>query len=360
MRISLRDLFWLVLIAAIGLAWRLQHLRVLAAFVGPPLGQLKGADYAPDYAEIAFLPQQLVKLQALSNQELISRRTSYYLHEMVRRELSAELEEMYHEFRNRAPRDPNDPAAPPVWDNRQMLTAWRRAEGKPDPIQIEIASIGKDSQGRSVPGPIILPRIRNVDVEGESFYSESSGSIPAGAMWRVQLTSARGQRVPGIDIGGFTGRGGVGTVGMLPSGRSEVCDFLLDARDYVKSPPPGRYTLVLVYAIRANVNDDDLQGRIAWKSRPVPVIVENLALSSTWELIRLPCVIFVITLLGCLAALAWQARRTATRMLNRRDWFALAAVLLLTFGWCADIFLLKKRLDDTHVGFESSWTMHPG
>ncbi|WP_254508617.1 hypothetical protein [Anatilimnocola floriformis] len=357
MKLSLRDLFWLTLIVAIGLSWRLQHSRIVAAFAGKFFGALQSADFEPSLSDIDDRQRELAALETLRESELIAR-VPYYQHEMVRRRMSGELQEMYDHLRKHARRNRAAPNAAPVWDNRHMLTAWRRSAGMPDPIEIEVASIGRDRKGRPVAGPVILPRIKNVDAEGEPFYLETKGVIPAAACWRVQLFDAQGQRVPGVDIGAFKPTAGPIGGEMLLDHQSRVCDVLLDAREYVKSPPPGRYTLVLFHASRAITNEDDLVGRISWKSKPIPVIVENLALTSKWQLIVLPLSLFLITLLISLVLFVQQTfRRNSARRLKVRDWLALVLIVLLTAAWGIDIFLLKQTLDQQQSNAASSWTM---
>ena len=360
MKLALRDLFWAVLIAAIGIAWGVEHLRIAKAFANAGRHDARSLLRIPDHQEIARRPQVLAELQTVDEATLVGN-TPYNLHEMIRRRMSGKLREMYEHARDHAMRDPNDPTGPTYWDNHQLLTALRRAEGKPDPIQIEIA-MGKDTAGYSVPAPLILPRIKNVDADGEPFHIESHGDCRR--LWRVQLTDAKGKRVEGVDIDTydpFDEFGGLGTMGMLPSGKEYDCDCLLNPSSYVKSPRSGRYTLVLVHADSPIANDDDLAGRIYWQSAPVPVIVENLASASKWELIRLPLAILAVVLAGGLASSLRAILRPASSQskfwLNVRDWFAVGIIALLAVGWSCDIFLMKDRMDQSDLDLQSNWTM---
>lgn len=357
MRLALRDLFWLVLIAALGIAWYQEHSRVVDSLVSSNQTPWQWTDKRTDYAEIARRPQRMAELSAFSEQELVGR-TPYYLYEMARRRMSDDLQEMYEHFKTHAPCDPNDPAAPPYWDNRQLLTAFRRAQGKPDPIAIEIVSIGKDAQGKAIRGPFILPRIKNVDAEGEPYYIESRGSMRDPEFWRVQLLNERGELLEGVDIGMFDPPdGGSSIIGMLRSGMRDNCD-LLDARHYVQPPPPGKYKLVLVHAIRPIANNDDLVGRIVWKSAPVPVIVENLGLTSKWELIWFPLTTIAVVVFGCLVVLGRRLFGSSPWMsLQSHDGAAVAIILLLAAGWCCDIYRMKEQMEKRGLDRQTTWTM---
>jgi hypothetical protein len=360
MKLSLRDLFWAVLIAAIAFSWRLEHLRVRESLVSSNQMPWQITDDRPNYTEIAHRPQRMAELGKLGEQELIGR-TPYYLHEMARRRMSGQLQEMYDHFKEHAPRDPKDPNAPPSWDNRQLLTALRRAQLRPDPIEIEIVSIGRDAQGKAVRGPLILSRIKNVDEEGEPFHLQSRESFKDPELWRVQLLCARGELMESVDIGAFDAPDGGPVVnGALRSGMSENCD-LIDARHYLKAPPPGKYRLVLVHAIRAIANDDDLAGRIVWKSAPVPVVVENLGLTSKWELIRFPLTTIVVVVVGTLGILCRRLLASRpipkSQSLQIHDWVALAIIVMLAAGWCADILQMKKQMEKSGLDLKTTWTM---
>lgn len=360
MRLALRDLFWLVLIAALAITWFQEHTRVAAVFATAHSGSLQLYGDPPDYAEIAARPQRIAALQSLSETELTGR-TPFYLHEMIRRQMRDELREMYLHFQETSRRDRTKPNAPKVWDNRQLLTAWRRTEGKPDPIEIEVVSIGRDAQGKPIPGPLILPRIKNVDHEGLPFFIEEVGDIEGPALWRVQLMDAQGAVVGGVDVGQVEDQRRIPNAQMLLPGMSEDCDFLLDARRYIKSPAPGRYSLTLVHAIRPIANTDDLAGRIVWKSAPVPVIVENLSKTSKWELVRFPLALIAAVLVGCCALLCRRLIRSdssrSSISLQAHDWLALAVITLLAAGWCTDIFRMKHQMDHTGFDLRASWTM---
>lgn len=356
MKLALRDLFWAVLIAAIGIAWGLEHMRVAKAFANAqqqPSPLLSNPYF--DRQELARRTENLARLRSLSD-EALPGSTPYYLAEMSRRRLSDRLHEMYDRAKEQVMLDPNDPAKPPVWENRQLLTALRRAEGKPDPLQIEIVSIKNEAAG-----PLILPRVRNVDVDGELLFVEQLGEGKAAQYWWLQLRDAQGRPMAGLDTEVVPWEGGLSSSGMLRPDTAEDNDFLLNARKHVKPPPTGKYSLVVVHADSPIVNDDDLAGRIYWQSASVPVIVENHALASKWELIRLPLAIVALVLLGCLILVASKTLRPASSTsplwFNARDQFAIATISLVTAGWACDIYLMKDGIEKSGLDMESSWTM---
>lgn len=355
MKLALRDLFWAVLIAAIGIAWGMEHMRIAKALASAGRHDTRSVLLMPDNFGLPRRPQSLAGLQTLSDEEL-NGSSHYHLQEMSRRRLSKKVREVYENAKARIPLDPNDPTAPPYWDNRGLLTALRRAEGKPDPIQIEVASI----DNAPTVGPMVLPRIKNVDVDGERVFSQSLGEFRGSQYWRVQLRDSQGRLMEGLDTEVFMWQG-LHMSGMLPNGAAEDHDFSISARKQVKPPRSGKYSLVLIHADSPIANNEDLAGRIYWQSAPVPVIVENLALATKWELIRLPIAIVAVVLVVGFASLGRSIlppKSSPSKFwLNARDWFAVSVIALLAVGWSCDIFLMKDRMDKSDLDLQSNWTM---
>lgn len=367
MRLALRDLFWIVLIVALGIAWGLEQVQVARALAsGKRTQDAFFSKYRVSESPYGRKDVQEV-LQNLSNAELTAyienadseTEESYWL-EMSRRRMSKELRAIYNEAKNQPSSDPNEELYAPGrhWDNGRLLTALRRAEGKPDPILIEIHSLGKDPQGNRLPFPLIIPKVTNVDAEREPCYL-TQGCDDRGTRhdrWRVHLTNSRGELMQ--DVNCWPGMGGIGSFGMLPYGNKVHWVYRINPLDYVRSPPSGKYSLVLVHAEEPIASDRNMTGRIVWQSKPVPVIVENLSLSSKWVSARLPFAILVATLIvGCVAVVRRYFWPSVRPLLNRRDWFALTIVALLAAGWCGGVFLMKLHLEKSEIDFQGSWTM---
>ena len=362
MKITLRDLFWLVLLVAIGIAWGQEYLRVTAAYKDA-VRLFDGGGNLCDVVGEATKKTLQARIQTLSKEELVAESVSKeriedkepYWIEMSRRRMVEELRAIYSESENLPSLDPNDPpetkAKDSSWDNGRLLTALRRAEGKPDPIRIEIVSLGKSLQGRRVGQPVIIPKITNVDIDRERCHLTQNGD-DRGARherWRVHLTNSSGELMEDArDPWG--NMGGLARWGMLEFGEVVDWRYEINAQKYVKAPPSGNYTLELLHAEEFLADDREMTGRIVWKSAPVPVIVEDLSLPSKWHSLRLPLVIVaVVLLIVCVAAIrGW---------LQRRDVIALTLIALLAASWVGHSFWLKQRFEQEGRKPEATWTM---
>jgi hypothetical protein len=73
---------------------------------------------------------------------------------------------------------------------------------------------------------------------------------------------------------------------------------------------------------------------------------------------RLPFAIFVSALLVCVGAFVRQRfLKPQVPLLTGRDRFALAIIVLMSGGWCSDIFFMKTAMENRALDFSSSWTM---
>ncbi|MEW6741783.1 MAG: hypothetical protein AB1486_03405 [Planctomycetota bacterium] len=163
-----------------------------------------------------------------------------------------------------------DDEHPPVCD-LEVLTALRRAEGKPDPLTLVID--GKAPllfEGSTRRLPVIRFHFKNTDEGGECFALTQSGDSrrSGGARIRVEVRDADGQLVapppapsagPRIG-GGFTRR-------LLEPGAT--LPGRIDLDDYVQITRTGDYQLRLQYHDRARITDlDDVSGWIVSSSAP--------------------------------------------------------------------------------------------
>src|SRR6478735_6503843 len=143
-KLTLRDLFWLMLLAAVAVGWWVERNRALKQI----------AEYRVQFPWLAIpaltsetgnqRKQLLLELQGLSQQELLARlakaepaspwhASDEYcccLLEMAGRRMQAELQNAYDKLKQTTPMPPHSELA-----DAYLLTALRRAEGKPDPLQ---------------------------------------------------------------------------------------------------------------------------------------------------------------------------------------------------------------------------------
>jgi len=361
MKLSLRDLFWLVLIVGMGIAFGMEHSRLSEAFWQSRNDVWLHWNRSPEPSEESQKrSKMLAALRELSDDELRLRLDAGYrdgenrsccLTEAVRRGMKDELRQCYKELMSS-----ESQAHGP--DNHELLTALRRAEGKPDPIKIEMESFGKDYQGNPVSYPLIIPKVTNVDVEMEPCWLTQGCDDRSGRheRWRVHLTNQNGVLMEDANFGGFGMGGGIGRIGMLRHGEVVNWRYRIDVRSYVKPPPSGRYTLELVHAEERIVGERNLAGKHVWKSEPVQVIVHNYQETSKWVAIIPPCAILVAALLTGLLALV-SGYRTARRWFQLRDWLALTTVALLAFVWSIDIFYMKHVIAQNTSDRHAAWTM---
>lgn len=347
MKFSLRDLFWLVLVVAIVVSWLVERRQIEWAFASSgSRNHIQELDAGSDYwGSSASELQRLTdaEFSALFAQLRGNQDNDVYLLEAGRRHLQDPLQKIL-DFRKQSE------STSEVWDNRVLLTALRRAEGKPDPLRIEIHSLGKDAKGRQVAAPLIVPRVTNIDFGGESLYSDDGYFVRE--HWRIQLTNERGELVR--EIGWIpSDYFGENTSQMLPPGQSAKPADPLDMRDYLETPRPGRYTLQLVHSPdQIAGSNHSWNGRFLWKSAPVAVVVEDLSLPSKWRSLLLPLAIVAAGLLVGFAASVFSKP-----VLNRRDAVLLIVIVLLALAWAANAFSLKQHFEQAGRTRQPNWTM---
>lgn len=366
MRISLRELFWLTLIIGLCVSWGVERRRIQCAFANArPItrnrlpvgaGMLTHASRTQVFRE--FSDKQLIAHLPNAN----GQNYTEYLLELSKRRMSTQLRSMYTAEKQAPSIDPNSdsPYTPTasLWDNRELLTALRRAEGNPDPIEIEIHTLGTDHVSKLTSSPFIILCMRNVDAEREPFYIEDGIVTPE--CWHLRLTNSRGEVMPQQEWEPANYHGGLYEPGMLHYDQKSISHHPLDVRNYLKQPPAGRYKLELVCSNYAIGNYASWEGICFWKSSPVPVIVEVLALPSQWEVIRSPLCIVGALIVFCSAA---SIQRGITRpapagaMLQRRDVISLSIILLLAVVWSCDSLLVLQSYENRDLDSQSSWSI---
>lgn len=159
-------------------------------------------------------------------------------------------------------------------DPRELtyLTALRRAEGKPDPLQVVVA--GAVFATRLPATPVLDLALTNADVDGASFPLARGGSYRSGRFARCTLdaTDAAGRRLATLPAPGSMG-GGMFSRGTLSPGAS--IPIRLDLGDYVRFPGPGEYTVRVLYHDDEDIADArSVDGRILAHSAPFMVRLE--------------------------------------------------------------------------------------
>jgi hypothetical protein len=370
-KFGLRDLFWLMLIIAIGAGWGIERSKALGRW-----GELQKNPGVPpnDMPERKSNPQLVAAIiQGLSREELLAELQrpidaptfDMHLLEAIRRgwkdELTIGYSERMHpskrpeyEWKKRGFLAPLPEPNPATILNGEYLTALRRVEGKPDPLKISVRCVGKDAKGHRVSYPYIIPKIENVDVDKERCNYVKGGIGERHPQWKLKLTNEQGVVMEAASyMPVYPPRG--------PAVLTESHDslvgkhFLLDARAYVKPPPTGRYLLELIYSNRDISREHDFSHRIVWKSEPIPVIVTNRNQESQWKSMAVPLVMLGLAVIAMLvtAAVTIQKRQVA----RRNDWLALAIVAILAVGWIWNIYSIKNQIERWTYDSNANWTM---
>jgi hypothetical protein len=159
--------------------------------------------------------------------------------------------------------------------NLELLTALRRAEGKPDPLQIEISLADPTKVNLPAGAPAVQAKITNVDAGQQPVHFTRGGDYRGGRRerWRAVLTDQHGRAVRDSNYQSFIG-GGIASIGPFAFGEVDENRHAFDLRRYVAPPRSGNYRLQLFYHNELNLADEpDLTGLIVTKSEPLDVMI---------------------------------------------------------------------------------------
>lgn len=377
-KLTLRDLFWLILLSAIAVGWYLERTRALKQIVEYKAKQPLGPN--PDGPTDGSIARNklLGELAALNDQELLKRfdqiktPTPYgtsddyacCLTEMARRKMHAELRMHYDQLMTNKGQGFDGPA------NALLLTALRRAQGKPDPLQIEIELATALEYGqpdsmdanREIPG--IKATLKNIDEE--PIFITQGGDYRSGRQtrWRVHLTNEKGVRVDDSNFPQWGIGGGISGFGPLQSGEASQNGGQLDARNYVKLPPSGKYQLQVIYSEQEIAAEPDLTGLIVWQSKLIEVDVTNRTIANEQQFSVVPLVSILAIGGGVLAvSILRQGSQDSVQGMRSR-WFLywrdiLATILLaaLTAGWVINTRGLFAEIERLRPDREADWSM---
>lgn len=368
-KLSLRDLFWLMLLAAVGVGWYLERQRAAKQIADHKQGyQLWGVPTNPTPGALAR--QKLLReYGALSNQELnqqfsklgpatpfhSSAEYSCCLTEMARRRMHAELQVHFDELQKNGSKEFGGPA------DALLLTALRRAEGKPDPIEVQVKvldSAPKMVEDRLEHVPEIHANLKNIDPLPISLTNGGDYRSGRQTRWRVELTDTRGRRsrpLPDANFPLFGMGGGISGFGPVEPGKViNEHGYTLDARSYVHLPASGKYQLQLIYAEEEIASEPDLEGLIVWRSKPLPVIVENLTPEFENRFSAVP--LLAVLVIGLIVVLQSRTSKSGAG-LNVRDWIALTLLIGIALGWLIDSQLQQREIRNVRPDAKTQWTI---
>jgi hypothetical protein len=165
--------------------------------------------------------------------------------------------------------------------NFELMMALRRAEGLPDPVTIDIDTDEKVLKGNTNQMPVLKVAVKNVDAKKESIMLQQGGDYRTGRpeRWRIVLKDEQGREVKPVLFLGSVG-GGLSTTGPLEPG--ETWGTQLSVRSFVETPPPGKYTLqVLFHNHLFLAGMEDIDNLIVCQSKPLDFVMDKLTIETT-------------------------------------------------------------------------------
>lgn len=361
MKLSLRSLFWLVMIAAVLTCWGLERTRLVRRTAGTQKFWVADRRTQPTEDSLKW-KEALSSRKQLSNEDLAgqaSQRQSSNpyslmewhcdLTEMIHRKMEAELARMW----------PSNIAS--GVRNLDLLTALRRAQGKPDPLKIQVELPTKTFDGKIVDFPLVFARLKNVDDEAIGFSRGGDYRGGRSERWRVHLIDEAGHQVGDSNFLSLMGGGLIGGLHLKP-GETYDSPFWIDARSYVRPPKSGRYTLQLVHTQSHIADEPDLTGMIVWKSDPVPVIVHNQDMDG-YPVSAIPLVFLIAIGMVAMSVHERRVRRLAGSQGEQagkghwRKFLPATILLILIAAWFGDSYRLRMQIEEKLPDSEASWTM---
>ena len=376
LKLTLRDLFWCVLLAASLTAWRVQHTRTARE-----INELQEQSWihlidrpSPSSMELRVRMAAMHKFTRFTDEQLdehlasllvgdFSRNPEYEpcLTEMARRGMASQLRAHYRQLMQGPlpiSRYLNFP------DNFALLTALRRAEGLPDPLRIEVTIAERRSSNFDEKAVYLEARVTNVDVKKEAVYFFQGGDYRGGRRerWQLVLTDKRGRRVTRSNFDPFLG-GGLGSLDYrLPAGQSAHDEYGMDLRRYVAPARSGHYFLQAFCHNHLDLAaEDDLKGLIMGTSQLIPVTVTNPHdRPPQWfaaEIRPMWAILAAGTLLLA-TGVRWSGRRLPRVAVRDAVWsLVLAAVVL---GYWLDHRHQSHTISRLHPDWKALWTLHLG
>jgi hypothetical protein len=362
LKLTLRDLLWLALLIAGLTAWGMQRSRSIQraeSLKRTDFVRVPGSQPTPLAAQLRVA---LDKFAASSDEELdeqfgvIAASTQWHhaadyepcLTEMVRRKMVDELQKHYDALMAR------DLSVSGFPYNLELLTALRRAQGKPDPLQIEISLVDPKTISMEPQAPAVQARITNVDAEKQPVHFTRGGDYRGGRRerWRATLTDEWGRAVRDSNFQSWIG-GGIASLGPFEFGAVDADGHAFDLRRYVAPARSGKYRLQLFYHNQLNLADEpDMTGLIVMKSKPLDVVISvparNKGLSPGLQ-----------TLLAIAAAAALLAgiSYVANKKLSIRDIVWACLLVAVALGVWLDGRYWENQIARLSPDADSSWSI---
>jgi hypothetical protein len=350
MKLSLRDLCWLILIAGLSFSWVRQRLEILPRHEEVTRAAAsRGEPYVAPLDEIKFYRARgLREVAQLSDADLLAVGDNFasgpqpisrlYLSEIVRRGLRTELESHYQE------RMKHPSIMDSVCGNALLVTAVRRTQQVADPLEIKTVAV-ENSRQEGAWAPIVKTEVTNSDLKEDPLRLQ----LEYDDYWHMQLTDAAGLPVSQANRPWWQLSQANGSILWLQPGES--CPKLpLDVRYFLKPPATGRYRFELAFSQVSISRERDLSGLVVWKAAPVEVDVVNFTAREKWQAILLPAIFTAVAMVLLLGSLF-------IRRIFLRDRLALAIVVIIGIAWMGEVFFLKREIEHLQPDAEASWTM---
>jgi hypothetical protein len=369
MKLTLRDLLWLALLAAGLTVGGMQHQRSVQQ-----VEKLKKATFlrpraAGPSAAAVQRRAALEKFATLSDEQLDQRFAALTasgqwhhvadyepcLTEMVGRRMVDSLQRHYDSLMG-CGSDPNLDFP----KNLELLTALRRAQERPDPLLIEV-SLGEPVQfGIEGPAPVVKAVVTNVDVGKQPVHVTRGGDYRGGRRerWRAVLTDARGREVRESNFMSFLG-GGIASLGPFEFGATDQEGHAIALRRYVAPTRSGKYKLQLVYHNEVDIaSDPDLDGLIVTRSEPIDVVIRVPASGAALRPgFQAMIAILAASALLTAAIVASNRQRSPPTVLAVRDIVWICLLIAVAVGVWMDDRYWTQRIGDLTPDADASWSI---
>jgi hypothetical protein len=162
----------------------------------------------------------------------------------------------------------------------EWLTAMRRLDRKPDPLQILVA--GRQTRSCFLGHPLrLFVLLTNLDVDRAEVQFTDGGDYRGGrqARWRLEVTDREGRVLPARPPLGSE-FGGLYREDTLRYGESWATE--LNIGSFVRIEAPGKYKIRVLYHDHVAIADcDDVAGLIVSTSLPIDLTVEPITIEAT-------------------------------------------------------------------------------
>jgi hypothetical protein len=359
MKLTLRDLFWLMLLVGAVTAWWVEQVGAARAswqryrhVIGSEHNhpnfhkrELRRRAALDEFAQMTdeelneyfgSLPASKYFLVGDSHYDLFDEYEPC-LDEMSRRGMSKQLQKHYDALIAQSVGKTGFDFP----ENLELLTALRRAQGMPDPFVIHLKYDGGPSVLSQFGEPRFSATIENVDSGLEAASLKRGGDYRGGRLdrWRFVLTDEKGRVV--VDSLASLGGGGLYQALPLHYGEKSEMKNAFDLRSYLAPPPSGEYRLQAIYHNRETIaGQRDVDGLIVTRSEPMAVIIRSQPRMNgvpRWIDIPLPLAVLVGCVVVTLAAIGRS--ESGFMGITRRDFrwglmmVALAMGMWLSDGW---------------------------